>query len=244
MPAGVHRSPAPGRIRIWRADADGLPFDVEDAFLLCLLGPERPKPIRGYGGWGQSSRTGRRARSRFDGSETPAYSIQLLLENDAVPTAGGLAGKLRTLDVLTGGPGTGDDGPPPLKWAAHIRHDNDHSPRREWVCESVEFGDDSSDDDGRLRWQIVTLVLAIYRDSELDLPASKGFDRRELHKTQDLRDFARKWLGDPKRWDDVAELNRDNPRCPRGPHKKPKRPVTLLVPLREPASKSDKRKRD
>lgn len=239
MPSGVKRSPSSGRIRIWRAASDALPFDTPGDFLLCLLGDERPKQVRGAGGWGMTQRTGRRARTAFTGSETPAYEIQLLLENDAVPTDGGLPGKITTLNALTGA--FGDDPPPLLKWAANVQYDHDHAPKREWVCESVDWGDSNSDDTGRLLWWRVTIVVAVYRDTTIDLPRSKGFQRRELHKGQDLRDFARKYLGDPKRWNDVAELNRDNPRCPKGPHKHPKHAVTLLVPPREPRSKSAKR---
>jgi hypothetical protein len=238
----VRRSPVPGHFRMWLAEGPPLPFDHPRQAVHCLLGPTRPRVIRGYGGWGQTERTGRRAVSTYEGSETLAVEITLWLENKAVPTEGGVVGKIANIERLT--MPRGDEPPPPVKWAANHEHDNDSRRSREWVCESLEWGDAHSGDRANLRHIQATIVLAVLRDTELDVEEQKGFDRRTLQKGQDLRAFARKWLGDPKRWRDVASLNRDNPRCPQSPQKEAKKDTVLLVPLREPKGKSKRGKGD
>src|SRR5687768_16813031 len=72
---------APGQFRMWAVRGD--------LNLACLLGPSLVRPVRGYGGWTQREREGRRARPHFAGSDLPAFSIEVLLENERVPTPGG-----------------------------------------------------------------------------------------------------------------------------------------------------------
>lgn len=219
---------AVGWLRLWRVGDFGDPRWS----LNCLLGGERPKPVRGYGGWGQSPRDGRRAVSTFGGSETPAYSIVVRLEDTRARAATTLE-KFRTLERLAGWQSADDDPPPVVKWSANVPRDYGEAPKTRWVVESLEWGDDHADSTGRLVWIDATLIVGLYRDVSIDVDPSRGFARATLPKGHTLRQFARTHLKDPKRWRDVAELNRDNPRCPRTSTAEARRDVLLLVPPRE-----------
>lgn len=236
----------PGQFLIYRS---GYPARADPWEVQCLLGSTRPRVIRGYGGWGQSQREGRRAVSSFDGAETVAYSIELLLANDRPRLPFGLGPRrvpvseqMRSLERLAGFDRHNDTPPPPVQWVANVAHDADNSSKTEWVCEGLEWGESNASDRGTLLWQRATIVLGVLEDPTIpNLDPAQAFPRRELKVGWDLRDFARKYLGDAKRWKDVAELNRDNPRCPTSPAFKPKREVWLLTPPREPKSKRAKR---
>jgi hypothetical protein len=220
---------AVGFLHMWRVGS----FDDPRYSLACLLGAERPKIIRGYGGWGQSQRTGRRAVSTFDGSETPAYQVMVRLEERAAPAHGSIKAKARTLERLAGWESADDDPPPVLKWSANVPRDYGEAPKTKWVVEAFEWGESYATDTGRLVWQDATFTLGLYRDTSVKVREAKGFDRATLPKGRTLRQFARTHLDDAKRWRDVAELNRDNPRCPQTPEAKARRDVVLLVPPRE-----------
>lgn len=218
----------PGHFRLWRV---GDMYDPKWS-LWCLLGGERPKPVRGYGGWGQTARGGRRAVSTFEGSELPAVSVAVLLDREHV-TNQSLETKFRNLERLAGWEAADDDPPPLVGWTANVPHDYAHTPKTRWVVESLEWGDSNASNGGRLLWIEATIVLGLHRSTEIRTTAAKGFRRATLTRGHDLRQFARRHLGDPKRWRDVAELNRDNPKCPQTPTATRERDVVLLLPPRE-----------
>lgn len=223
----------PGWFWAWSLDVVG--SDIIS--LQCLLGNEPPRPTRGYGGWGQLERRGRRALSRYDGTETPAIEVGLILENEVVHTADGAEGKMRRLERLAGGWG---NKAPRLQWVANLpHHDYTAAPGNIWVCESLEWGDLVFTDRASLIRAEATVTFALFSDPEVPgvTTVESAFPRRELRKGWDLRDFAKHYLGDAKRWKDVAELNRDNVKCPQSPTYKPPRPVWLLVPPREVAKR-------
>lgn len=231
----------PGRIRIWRAAAESRTRDPWRVY--CFLGKTRPKPIRGYGGWGSHAREGRSAVATFGGVETPAYAIELRIARGRPWRGKSVEEQMRNLERLAGWDRYDDEPPPSLNFAANVAHDQDDAPQNEWLCESLEWGDSNADDAGVLLWQDATIVLGL--DVTTDVPGlgrMRAFPRKRLRVGWDLRDFARRHLGDPKRWKDVAALNRDNPRCPQSPHFKPSKPLMLLVPPRESKSRKDKRR--
>lgn len=233
-------SAAPGHFRLWRAAKD---IYKDEWRLHCLLGATPPRPVRGYGGWTQLQREGRRSLSTFEGTETPAYVFELRLDRHR-PNPRPVAEQMRNLERLCGWDRFDDNPPPPLQFVANVAHDYDEASQNEWVCESLEWGDSIASDRGTVLWQDATLTLGLYVETTVpNLGKSPGFARHELKVGWDLRDFARRHLGDPKRWKDVAALNRDNPRCPSSPSFKPKRAVWLLTPPREPKSKRAKRGR-
>lgn len=230
----------PGRIRIWRA---GQGMTTDPLRVYAMLGTERPRVIRGYGGWTSLQRDGRRAVSTFNGADTPAYSIGVRLSNDR-PISRPVAETMRALERLCGWERADDTPPPVLNWIANVMHDDAAAPQNEWVCESLEWGDSLSTDRGTLLWQDATIVLGLYVAPALPkLTSTAGFVRRELRKGQTLMAFARQHLGDAKRWKDVAALNRDNAGCPKTPQAGAARTVMLLVPPREPKAKGAKRGR-
>lgn len=236
--------PAPGRLHMWAADTE----PSERPELVCLLGETAPQLVRGMGGWEQIEKGGRRAGSYWPGSETPAFEITVYLENRAVPTgADGVVEKMRVLERLCGPTlHGGNRPPPPVQWSAnHPLHDHARRPHLEWVCESLTYGDAMYDDRAVLLAQPAVIVLAVFEDAEVErLKRANPFPRKELRKGETLRQFAKRVLGDAKRWEDVADLNRDTKGCPRTPGAKAKRAVMIAVPPRETRGKDGKRRSD
>lgn len=222
---------APGEFRMWRV---GYAFEDDPWALWSLLGDRRPQPIRGYGGWGQAPREGRRAVSTVTGTETPAYSIKVQLDRTRPGGRGGVDDQRRNLEKLCGWNRADDTPPPRVCWIANVAHDYTDAPRTEWGCETLEWEEENSSDRGTQLWQMATFTLAVIDDTTLPaMGKSRGFRTHTLPKGRDLRWFARRYLGKAARWADVATLNRDNAKCPQSPSYPVKRDVELLVPPRE-----------
>lgn len=222
---------APGQFRMWRVRYT---FREDDWAVWALLGAERPKPIRGYGGHGQLARPGRRAVSAFEGSDTPAYSVVLRLDRRR-PQSAPVKDQMRNLEKLAGWNLANDTPPPRVRWIANVAHDYSEARQNEWAVETLEWGDSVASDRGTLLWQDATLTLGLQTDAEVpELGRARGFAHKTLRKGETLRGFARRVLGDASRWKDVASLNRDNPRCPQTAEHKVGRSVDLLIPPREP----------
>lgn len=230
----------PGRIRLWRS-GEGMTTDKWRVY--CFL-RDRPRLIRGTGGWATLKRDGRRALSTFEGSETPAYEIELRMSNDR-PTRKPVAEQMRALERLCGWDKLNDDPPPPLLFVANVAHDYAEASQNEWVAEtSIDWGDSTATDRGTLLWIDATITLGLYVESSTGgLAKSKGFARHTLKAGWNLRHFAKVYLGDAKRWRDVADLNRDNARVPTSPDFRVSRPIVLLTPPKEPKSKAKRARR-
>jgi hypothetical protein len=215
-----------------------------DAWRVYCFLRGRPKLIRGTGGWGTVQREGRRSLSRFEGSETPAYEIELRMSNDR-PAGWPVAEQMRALERLCGWDTLDDDPPPPLLFVANVPHDFAQASQNEWVAETpIEWGESLSTDRGTLLWIDATITLGLYVESATGgLAKAKGFTQRTMKAGWNLRRFAEVHLGDKTRWRDVADLNRDNARCPKSPDYRVKRPIKLLTPPKEPKSKAKRSKR-
>lgn len=221
----------PGDFHLWAADD---PAGTDTPRLRCRLGPHAPYVSRGYGGWTQIQRAGRWAASVWPGGETPAFTISLRLEHKQV-TSPDAATKMRVLERLCGWD-TRDRPPPVVQFDCNaVHHDYAKAQQNEWVCESLDWDSEEMlfTDRGTLIRADATIVLGLYVVPKLEVTKAKGFARRELRVGWDLRDFAKHYLGDAKRWKDVVELNRDNPKCPTSPSVKLSKGVFLLVPPRE-----------
>jgi hypothetical protein len=234
-PDVTSRNVPPGWLRIWVAgDPEGT-SGIEP--LTCLLGATAPYPVRGAGGWGSKQRQGRRGRSNFDGSDTLAYSLSLILESDVVGEDDGFgsaAAKQRALMKLSGNASGGDDPPPIVKWNANAANDDyGNATQNRWVCESLEWGDSNSTDATELVWIEATLVLGLYNVQSLKVSKATGFRQGSLNAGQTLRQVAKASLGDPKRWQDIADLNRTNPKVPQSPDAKAKATVSISLPPRQ-----------
>lgn len=230
----------PGRVRIWRS-GEGMTTDEWRVYALLR---DRPRLVRGTGGWGTVAREGRRSVSRFGGSETPAYEIQLRFANDR-PAGWPVRDQMRALERLCGWDKADDAPPPPLLFVANVAHDFADASQNEWVAEEpIDWGDSLATDRGTLLWIDATITLGLYVESATGgLAQAKGFARHTLKTGETLRGFAKQFLGDATRWRDVADLNRDDPKCPTSPDYRVKRPVTLLTPPKEPRSKAKRAKR-
>lgn len=231
----------PGRIHLWEAGED----KSNDPHLVCLLDEQAPRLIRGLGGWEQLARGGRRAGSRWPGGETPAFEINVLLENEIVYTGdGGTRDKMKALERLCGGPFSGDEAPPVIQWSANVPlHDYATNPRTEWVCESFDYGDIVSDDRSMPLIVPASFVLAVHESAELPtLKRARPFPRRKMNKGESLRTFAKRVLGDAGRWEDILDLNRDDPKVPKSADYKITRAGGLMLAV-PPREKKSKRKR-
>jgi hypothetical protein len=221
--------PTPGHFEAWTEAGGG------GIYLHCLLGENPPKPVRGYGGWGPRARDGRRGRASFQGSDLPAFSIDLLLEQRRVREDSPKA-KMRLLERLCGWESvSSDDPPPPFYWKANApHHDYVAASQNRWVCETLEWGTWTFDNRSRLLSAEATIVVGLYRTGELPTLARKvPFRQVTMRKGESLREFAKRVLGDPKRWKDVQSLNRDNPRCPTSPSFAIGKPLALMVPPKD-----------
>lgn len=228
-----------GQCRMWRR---GQTSSDDPWALYCLLGKERPKIIRGYGGAGQISRDGKLAVSSFDGRELPAYQIELRM-HWRYPRPGSVDKAMRDLERLCGWNLLNDDPPPVVRFSANVAHDYSDAPQNAWQCEGLEWGESHADDSGRLLWMDATIVLGLLRSTGVPgLLPSPGFARTDLRAGENLRAFAKRVLKDARRWTDVQALNRDNSRCPRSPDFRVSKPVMLLVPPVEATPKKKAKK--
>jgi hypothetical protein len=237
-------APPPGRFHAWLAKSTEGGGSVADPLLVCLLGPTPPRLVRGLGGWDQVQRGGRRAASHWPGGETPAFEITLRLENVAVSSGqDGVRQKMRALERLCGGQFGGDEAPPRIQWAANAPlHDFTRAPSLEWVCEDFDYGDAVYADGARLLEVPATIVLAVAEGDELErLKRAVPFARKELRKGETLRRFAKRVLGDARRWSDVADLNADDRRIPKTPDAPARKSIRIAVPPREPKPRKSKR---
>jgi hypothetical protein len=205
--------------------------------LRCLLGADAPRPSGGYGGWSSVDRGTRPPIITYTGPEALTVTVPLLLE-DAVVAAPATRVKVARLERLAGLPGSGalrgDGEPPTVRLAANlpgVAHEE-----REWVVAGLEWGEAHFGPYGGLRRQEATVTLMEYREAaEVErVRRSDPFQRRTMRKGETLRHFARRTLGDPRRWRDIAALNADNPHCPKAPDAKLGRDRLFKVPPREP----------
>jgi hypothetical protein len=195
------------------------------------LGERRPAIVRGYGGFQTIERAGRMAMTSWPGGETPAYEIDLLIDAAGSTNA---AQKKKRLETLCGWDGGNSVRPEVIRWTANVSYDFLQRPGLRWVCEDLEWGDAVSSDAGGLRNQRATILLALYSVADLEqLKGAEPFPRKRLRKGETLREFAKRTLRDPKRWRDLAALNRDVRGVPRTPEAKAKKAVMLKVPPRE-----------
>lgn len=235
LPSGI----IPGRIRLWRS---GFGMTEDPWRVYCKLGTERPYPTEGYGGAGQIDRAGRRAVSTVDGMDLLAFRLELMIEREVFPQTaeraqqGVVAAQMRMLERLAGLDRMDDDAPPLIKWSGNAHaHDHFGDPETEWmvVRGGLSWGESESSDRGTLLWQFASLDVRAWRDTQIRGLKRQAFRRETLRAGESLRAFAGRTLDNRSRWKDVAELNRDNARCPRSPHFEVSKPVSLLVPPRE-----------
>jgi hypothetical protein len=211
------------------------------AVLRCLLGAETPQPASGYGGFESVERPGRPPVTHWTGPDGLTLSVPLLLDDSVVSGSSTTPSvKVRQLEALAG---LDADAPPPtVRITANLPRPAHEA--REWVVSGLEWGEAVFTHWGALRRQEATVTLLAFGATGIErIRRADPFKRRELRKGETLRKFAKRVLGDARRWQDVAALNRDNPKCPTAPDYAVKAARLLKVPPREPVRRrTSKRK--
>lgn len=234
----------PGEAIIWT------PAKRDELELRCLLG-DAPPALSGFGGHVYRERRKRPPLTIWEGPSGRKLTLALVLENRVIRTAkygldaGEVAGKLRVLTAMAGGE---DEQPSPvLRVKCNLPHlDAKAAALEDWVIErdGLELGRQVYSDRGTLIVCEATVTLLRVAATGLErLRKSDPFRRVTMRKGETLRTFARRTLGDARRWRDVAALNRDDPKCPSSAERKIGRDHPLKVPPREAAPQRPKGRR-
>lgn len=216
---GASMPPAPGHARVW---SDG------GLTLNCLLGEDSPVVTSGYAAYDSVDRPGRRPLTVYQGRSELTIDLAVLLEDRVV--SGSTRTKMRTLEKLAGEPS--DDTPPTVHfWANMPYHDFGSNPARAWVISQITWTRSLFDDAAGLRQQEATVTFTHREVSSVArLVTSAPFAQKTMKKGESLRTFAKRVLGDSKRWSAIQDLNRDNAKCPQSPDRKVTKAITLKVP--------------
>jgi hypothetical protein len=220
-------SPPPGQVILVAAS--------RDLRLHALLGPDPQPPATGGGGFEHVERPRRRPLTVWTGPAGMTLDLTLLLEHEILAGRGFVRDKLRVLEKMAGVDAL-DPEPPPLQLYANLpHHDNSRVAHNRWVISAPpEYGRAIYNDRGGLTQLEVGLVLLERTLAFVErLPRSDPFAPQTIRKGESLRMFAKRVLGDAKRWKDILSLNRDDPRCPRSATYKLKKAHKLKVPPRQ-----------
>lgn len=202
--------------------------------LHALLGPEPQPPATAGGGWEHVDRPRRRPLTVWTGPAAMQVEMTLLLEHAIVTGQGWTRDKLRILERMAGV--DADDPQPPLLevYAGLPHHDTLRAAQNRWVIGGPpEHGRAVYNEQGGLTQLEVSFTLLLHTSAGLErLPRSDPFAPQTIRRGESLREFAKRVLGDARRWKDIQALNRDDPRCPRSPTYELKKSHRLKVPPR------------
>lgn len=135
------------------------PVDPPAASLQVYLGPDRPTPSGGVGGWSTVQRPKRRSLTEWQGVDPATLSVNVLLGGS--PTAD-IQDRVRHL-VTLGLPTAATGQPPILRISGPIQHGN-----RRWVINELAWGDfERRQSDGVLYRQLVTITFLEFVASDL-----------------------------------------------------------------------------
>jgi nucleoid-associated protein YgaU len=217
----------PGQVRLWSAD--------ETLTLTCLLGDTAPKVTAGPR-VETVEREGARPLTAYRGATGMRAELALMIEDVRVPTGGTTRDKVRVLEKMAG-VDRGDPEPPALFFQANLpHHDYNRAPQNEWIIESPPEWDEALySNRAVLLRQPVAITLVLRTESDVNrLRKTAPFKSQTMRRGETLRDFAKRVLGDARRWQTIQSLNRTDPRCPTSPAFKVGRNISLRVPPREP----------
>lgn len=187
--------------------------------------------MTGGGGWDAIERQRARPIAVWKGGPGLRVELTLMLEDRAVPATGPVRDKVRRLERFAG-IDKEDPEPPLLRWAANHHRDFNREPANKWVIETEpDWGDPVYDDQARLQRYPVSIVLLQHATSQLKrLRKTAPFKTRTMKKGEDLRAFAKRVLGDARKWKTIQTLNASHPRCPTSASYNVKQDVKLKVP--------------
>lgn len=196
----------------------------ENLSVLVELGDQAPDPTAGYGGWDEIDRQRDKALSRWTGFKALALDVDLWI--DGYETRTPVDSIIDTLEALAGRGRKRTGGEPPkliVDTAGLMRHDVTVFPNVRWVIVDLQWSQSEDEsivgDDGTRLRACCTITLrehvdaARLQDRALQsrlAHADKSFvaSKRYTVKAGDtLISIARKRLGDPGRWLQLAEIN-------------------------------------
>jgi hypothetical protein len=203
--------------------------------LRCLLGSEPPKITSGYARWELIDRPGRRPLTVHSGLDNLQIELSLVLRDSP-------GDQMRALEKMAGRD-AGDPVPPLVRFEANLpQHDAGKAPSVAWVISGLEWGAARYSNAAVLLSQEVAVTFMQHEDSSLHrLRVSPAFQLKTMKKGENLRAFAKRTLGDARRWRDVASLNRDDPRVPSSPDHEITRSHKVKLPPREPVTRRARR---
>lgn len=193
--------------------------------ILVELGEAAPQVTQGYGGWDEIERRGRVSLTSWAGFKPVGIDLELSLDDFA-------AGKsvepvIDVLEALAGRGRKATGGQPPVlivDTAGVMPHDAHSDPDTRWVIQDLAWADDDStivnEHGNRVRANVTVSLLQHVSDDRLQDRAlaarvklqaqqkTSGAKRRYTVKTGDtLISIARRQLGDPGKWVQLAKLN-------------------------------------
>jgi hypothetical protein len=211
------------------------PEDIADLAVLCELGDVAPDVTGGYGGWTVVDRQRDTAITSWQGFQP--ITVDLALWIDGFPTGMVIDRLIDNLDALAGRGRKRLPGQPPtliVDTAGVMRYDYTSIPELRWVITDLNWDSEEAvvDDAGhRVRAACTVTIMqfvdaASLRNRALETRLAAQRKTQAARKTHIAKDgetlitIARKELGDPGRWPELAKLNgiRDPLAVKRGAH--------------------------
>jgi nucleoid-associated protein YgaU len=210
-----------GWCRLQASDNDKLTVQVQ-------LGDSAPRVTQGYGGWEEVERPGRVSLTDWRGFKPIGVELELYLDRFIDGTS--VEDLIDIIEALAGRGKKGTQGEPPLlivNTAGVMPHDYHASPEQRWVINDLAYDDEGTivnDAGNRCRCPLTLSLLqhvaggrladrALAARLKLQNRAGAARGTYTAKKGDTLVTIARKKLGDPGRWVELAQLN--NIRDPR-----------------------------
>lgn len=162
----------------------------------------------GYGGWEEIERVGRKPITAFRGSPTLKKTLPIIL--DGYMKREPVDELMRAIERMARS--EDEQEPPTVRLVGPVRHAD-----RSWVLTEIDWGEviRRSPDGAYLRQhavlsftEFVDAKTAISKPGKRPKGKKKSKARRHrVKKGETLRTIASKYLGSPKRWKEIADLN-------------------------------------
>lgn len=209
--------------------------------LTCLLGSEPPKVVEGYAIWEQITRPKRKSLTEWMGVRPLKIQISLVIDyfTSNVPNPGEKCEHdMRELEIMAGSTQKGideDDFPPILLFDANSQHDDREAGHLRWVMESLEWGqlwwNHNPNGPNIVRAEATIVLMEWVEDQYLTgngasrnrrargggssrLPADRYRVTIMDIRKGGLKEIARKKLGKPSRWREIANIQKPRIRDP------------------------------
>jgi hypothetical protein len=187
------------------------------------LGAGAPQLGLGELGWTEVDRPKQVGFVAWEGSKPRTQTIPLLF--DRLPSKRTVQPEIDALEAIAR-PGAGRPSP------VTISGPSLHHTELTWVITSLEFGDDAISFNGQVVQRSAVLVLTEFIEADVVISRTgKATQRKRTHrvkKGERISDIAKKYLGNSRRWPEIAALNKAKVKNP----KSLKTGIVLTIPDR------------